>query len=88
LMDRVEGILREEMARAEAIVAAHRPLLMALTRELEEIGAVLPKRLDELRNGVESGGTISARNPIAPSGEEGLDTRGSTRAPAEKEVRR
>ncbi|WP_028734690.1 AAA family ATPase [Rhizobium leguminosarum] len=88
LMDRVEGVLREEMARAEAIVAAHRPLLMALTRELEEIGAVLPKRLDELRNEVESSGTISASNPTPPSGEEGLETRGITRTPADKEVRR
>ncbi|MBY3328782.1 AAA family ATPase [Rhizobium laguerreae] len=88
LMDRVEGILREEMARAEGIVAAHRPLLMALTRELEEIGAVLPKRLDELRNEVVSSGTISANNANPLSGKEGLETRASTRAPAEKEVRR
>lgn len=87
LMDRVEGILRQEMARAETIVAAHRPLLMAVTRELEENGTVLPKRLDELRNEVESSGTISARSPTVHSGKDGLE-RSSTRAPAEKEVRR
>ncbi|NEH83034.1 MULTISPECIES: AAA family ATPase [Rhizobium] len=62
LMDRVEEILRQEMARAATIVAAQRPLLLALARELEEIGAVLPDRFDELRNELEGSGTVVGIN--------------------------
>ncbi|MBY5533670.1 AAA family ATPase [Rhizobium leguminosarum] len=89
LMDRVEEILRQEMARAGAIVAAQRPLLLALARELEEIGAVLPDRFDELRNELEGSGTVVGINHAQHlSAQDVKSAADCTRTSAEQEARR
>ncbi len=55
LVDRINEILAEELNRAQAIVQQERPLLDALTRELERVGVVSPERLEELRQSIREG---------------------------------
>ncbi len=66
LMGRVEEILRGELARADAILKEQRALLLAVTKELVEVGSVSPDRLDELRGEVEGDAFIAAVK-VAPN---------------------
>jgi ATP-dependent Zn protease len=89
LMDRVEEILRREMARADSILAGQRRLLAAVSKELEETGAVLPDRFDELRKEVERGGSRVPTKRVSVLGVEALKaTDDDTRGTSEKEARR
>ncbi|MGO4353796.1 hypothetical protein AB4Z25_17940 [Rhizobium sp. RAF36] len=47
-MSRVEKILRQELARAEQIVAGSRAALLAVAKELEEAGSIAAPRFKEL----------------------------------------
>ncbi|WP_025596098.1 AAA family ATPase [Agrobacterium tumefaciens] len=78
LFDRVNNILREEMARATDIVAAKRPLLIAVANELEEIGSVSPERFVEIRDQVDADAFLTAITRV-PDDQENLGTSGNAK---------
>jgi SpoVK/Ycf46/Vps4 family AAA+-type ATPase len=55
LMDRVDLILREELNRALGILERERPLVLAVTEELDKVGSISPARLNELKQAIEDG---------------------------------
>ncbi|TVZ63106.1 LOW QUALITY PROTEIN: ATP-dependent Zn protease [Rhizobium mongolense USDA 1844] len=56
LMDRVNQILLDELARARDILEQELPLLKAVSEVLDKLGSVSPNRLEELREAVKGGG--------------------------------
>lgn len=56
LMDRVNNILDEELARARTILEQERSLLDVLAAELDKVGSVSPHRFEELRRSIHQSG--------------------------------
>ncbi|EJC80662.1 ATP-dependent Zn protease [Rhizobium leguminosarum bv. trifolii WSM2297] len=89
LMDRVDEILRREMARAGDIVAAQRSLLLAVTKELEDTGFVLPDRFDHLRKEFEKGPSVAPIKRVRDPGRRASGTsQGDSRSRSSKEAQR
>lgn len=70
IFDRVNEILRTEMARANNVVTAKRSLILAVARELENKGSVTPARFDELRDDAAAEAFTLA---IKPASDVGVD---------------
>lgn len=68
LFDRVNEILRAEMARANDILAATRALLIAIAKELENKGSVTSERFDELRDELAAEAFTLAIKPVPDVG--------------------
>jgi len=65
-ISRVEKILRQQLDRAEKIVTKNRFALLAVAKELEQVGFVAAARFKELCAGMESDAPAARLNPRPP----------------------